>query len=368
MRFIATSLLVTAFFWITASAQDGFSLSAELRIKKTQADSLQRKADSLEDEASRLEDRLDNIREDRKDLKDDLADEIEDLRDEIENLKDKIEAANSELRDAEDDLRDKADDLEEDRREALEDIQENRKEALEDIRESLEETKEDIEERRQVGSFILGFEYSYLDVRPFKELMKNTDPRIDFSKNHMLMFGLMGYYNTESNVRVGNGLYAGYKRFESDPYDGTSDYGLFDSLEPTDTVVSLRVIPAYVGFICEKAFVFDPVNLFAGFMLGGNITTTIVQKEVLTDDIFGDDDKVEEDNTHVFLAPEIAWDVHGGIAFRVAKNMHIGIDGLVRFAYAYQGLRGIDTNRRGTREFFTVNPGVRLRLTLGSAG
>ncbi|MBN1307378.1 MAG: hypothetical protein JXA18_05640 [Chitinispirillaceae bacterium] len=371
MRVFITSLLVTAFFRIAASAGAGFSLDAELRIKKMQADSLQRRADSLENEASHLEERLDDIREGREkreDLKDNIEEAIEDLRDRIDDLKDDIEAANREISDAEEELRDKADDLEENRREALEDIREKREEAIEDIRESLEETKEDSEERRQVGSFILGFEYSYLDVRPFETLVKNTEGRFDFSNSHMLMFGLMGYYNTESNVRVGNGIYAGYKLFESDPYDGTSSDIVFGQPDTADTVITLRAIPAYVGFICEKAFVFDPVNLFAGFMLGGNITTAIVQKEVLTDDIFGDDDEEEGDNIHVFLAPEIAWDVHGGVAFRLAKNMHMGIDGLVRFAYAYQGLRGVGTNRRGTREFFTVNPGVRLRLTFGSAG
>jgi len=64
----------------------------------------------------------------------------------------------------------------------------------------------------------------------------------------------------------------------------------------------------------------------------------------------------------VALAPAFAWDVHGGLAFRLAPRLHIGLDGVVRFAYAYRGY-GV-----GFGDFVTVSPGVRMRLTFGSAG
>ncbi|MBN1130056.1 MAG: hypothetical protein JXA71_13780, partial [Chitinispirillaceae bacterium] len=280
MRFVPLIFLGTALFAVTASAETGFSVNAEINIKKSQADSLQQKADSLENEASRLEDRLDDIQEarkDRKDLKDDLEDQIKELQEELDDLKERIDDAREEIQDKVEDLQDVKDDLD-----------------------------EKMEEERHIGSFILTFEYSHLDVDPLKYLVRNdrslqgARDKFDFSNNQMMMFGLMGYYNMENNVRVGNGFYTGYKLFQSDAYTGIHYDSLhIDSME-VDSVITLRVIPAYIGFICEKAFVYDPVNFFAGIMLGGNMTILVKEDQQMDQTSSFIRDEYEEDQKSRF--------------------------------------------------------------------
>lgn len=371
MRIHYLVLLLVTLFWATAFAQSELTLSAELKVKKGEADSLEQVADSLEERAAQLEERLGDIRDlkdDRDDVKEDLEEEIGELHEVIANLRERVEEANKNIRDARDDMYDHHDDIKEMRSEALEDINETRREALEDINESKEEAREDIAERAQRGSFVAGFEYSLLDTDPLRDLVKNdktlsyASDKFSFSNDNMMMFTLMGYYNLENDVRVGNGLFAGYKAYQSKPFAGQD--GDDDDLEPDSTIATLRVIPVYLGFICEKAFVYDPVNFFFGIMVGGNLSIVVKETqpaETASPFMEADDDDDDHDFS-VALAPAFSWDVHGGLAFRLAPKFHLGFDGVVRFAYAYQGYGA------GFGDFVTVSPGVRLRLTFGNAG
>ncbi len=351
MSLFKLSLIAAALFLATASAraedeQSGASVHFQLEVKKAMADSMEKQADSLEAQASQLEDRLDTIQEGREDLKDDLEDQIEDMHEAIADLKDKLDDAREEVQEKVEEMKEVADD-------------------------ALEEKEEALEEERHTGSFILALEYSHLDIDPLKNLARHDRSLVgkpfDFSNNQMLMFGLMGYYNLENNVRVGNGLFAGYKLFQSGEYTGTRYDSIGDFIDTVDSIVTLRVIPAYIGFICEKAFVYNPVNFFAGIMLGGSMSIVVKEEQqaayassFIHDD--DDDDGDDESRFSVALAPAVAWDVHGGVAVRLSERLHLGIDGVVRFAYAYEGYGA------GFGDFVSVSPGVRLRLTFGKAG
>ena len=341
MRLIQHSLLcITVLVGVSFTAAESGS-TEEFEAKKARADSLEQEADSLDRKALQLENQLDAIEENRSDLQEEIKVQIENLRETIDNIEERVEDAVNDLKDAQ-----------------------------EEAEGQLEDRMEKREEHKHAGSFIFGIEYSHLDAAPLKYLAKHDKSLMDkypfdFADNNMLMFGFMGYYNMDNNVRVGNGLYAGYKSFQSDPYSTVSVDSILNISENVDSVVTLRVIPAYIGFICEKAFIFDPVNFFAGIMLGGNLTVIVKeeQRSELTSTFISDDYDDERDSRYsVALAPAIAWDIHGGMAFKLAPRMHIGIDGVVRFAYAYEGYGA------GFGDFLSVNPGVRLRLTFGNAG
>lgn len=345
MKFTRLSLIVTAFLWTVASASTDAELDKTIEAKKATADSLQDMAEELEDQAGQLEDQLENIEDDKEDLKSEIRDQIEDLHEEIATIREKLDETLEDLKDQQDDIEDRVEDM-------------------------IEE-----QERKRSGSFIVTLEYSHLDTDPLKLFLKN-ETTIDFNLtgNSMFMFGLMGYYNSGNDVRVGNGVYAGYKSFQSKTFSTTYyDPFLGDSVT-VDSIATLRVIPAYIGFICEKAFVYEPVNFFAGIMLGGSMTVVVADKEETPGELFIDgneDDSENDDHTDkkypVLLAPAFSWDIHGGLAFTLSEHMHLGIDGVVRFSYAYEGFNGVNTSTN-TPDFFSVSPGLRFRLTFGKAG
>jgi hypothetical protein len=354
----------------------GFSLYAETdRVqpsnpddKKAQADSLQLQADSLEAQATALERQLDTLGDQNDDFTTGLKREIDKLHDEIMTVRDKIAAAVN-------DIIKSADSIDDSTPEEPPDHFEPQSEGIDqsgriEPPEQVEGSSEYPDVGKSRTSFIVALEYTRFDVDPLEHLAQHdrslTGKQFDFSDNQMLTFGLMWYYSKDNSVRVGNGLYVGYKRFDSDVYRGAKNDTLPGSLPPPDSLATLRVIPTYFGFLCEKAFVYDPVNFFAGIMLGGNLTVVVKEEEearlvssFIDDEDFGDDDG---GRFSVALSPAIFWDVHGGMAFTLSENIHIGIDGVVRFSYAYEGFGA------GFGDFLSVDPGVRVRLTFGKAG
>jgi TolA-binding protein len=341
MRIFHQALFFAFLGCCSAGAQPDSLAADDMEAKKAQVDSLLHEADILDERASRLEDRLESAGENRSDLGEELKEQIEELRDAVDNIRDNVEQAVDALEDA-------------------------REEAVEKIEDALDER----EEKRHAGSFIVALEYSRLDVRPLESLQKNDKSltgkyTFDFSNRSMMTFGLMGYYNMENNVRVGNGISAGYKSYQSGTYSTTAYDSLLEISEPVDSVVTLRVIPASIGFVCEKAFMYDPVNFFAGMMIGGNLTIVVKEEQeaqLESSFISSGSDSDHDSRYSVALAPAVAWDVHGGAAFKVSRIMHIGFDAIIRFAYAYEGFGA------GFGDFLSVNPGFRLRLTFGNAG
>lgn len=275
------------------------------------------------------------------------------LREEIEDLKENI-----------DDLRD---DIEDD----LEDIEEDLTETNEDIREDLEDLKEDKEENRNGGGAVISFQLIKLDMDPIKSLCVN-DPELklrtfDFSRDNALIFSVMGYYNIENGISVGNIFSGGYKTFRSDVYgkqviDSATTDTTYDSLS-----TALNIIPVSIGFVCEKAFTFYRVHVFMGLMLGGSAKIIIKEIEHNNSSAFiGTEnenfDDENEDQYSVAFSPAVAWDFHGGVAFQIAPMLNIGVDGVLGFEYAYNGYGA------AFGDYFSFTPGIRFRLNVGRVG
>lgn len=349
MNTVETLLLCTVFSFCTVVAQDEPDAASAFESRQWYADSLEQRADSLQEKANELENQLHAIEQRQPDNDPAIDSQLQDLRTEIEE----IHAVIAETA------------------EAIESTQE-------DIEEYVEEIAKDKKKKKHRGSFIFSLEYSRLAKEPLEDLV-GTMNDIDFtlSNRQFITFGFMGYYTNQSNVRLGNGLFAGYKTFQSEPFTTNRYDSSSEETISVDSFVTLRVIPASFAFIGEKAFRYESLNFFAGIMLGGNLTIIVADKSELSNDLFEDTerqsvDKEEWDHEHdkkypVLLSPAVTWDIHGGIAFAMSENMHVGIDGTLRFTYAYEGFNGVNTPIHSD-EFLSVTPGVRLRLTFGNAG
>jgi len=218
------------------------------------------------------------------------------------------------------------------------------------------------------GAFMLSFEYTDFDVAPLQQLAKNdrslSGIPLSVSDTRMLTLGFTGYHSDDQHVRLGNGLYLGYKSFNSDIYSRLSDTS--DTAIYLDSIVTLRVIPIYYGFLCEKAFRYEQADFFAGIMIGGHVTVVVKEEQSaeLISSFISDETSEEGDDGRfsVALSPAIFGDIHGGISFALSERLHAGIDGVIRCAYAYEGFGP------GFGDYFTVSPGIRLRLSFGKAG
>jgi len=329
------------------SAQDEAARPDSLHLR---ADSLQRQADSLEQRASELEQQFDMFDTAATGDNDSgLTGEISRLKQEMVAVREKIKATVSDIV-------------------ASVDNNKVREEEPAPAAEKVQVVIEEPEPKKGFGAFCLSFEYTAFDVDPLRHLAKHdrslTGVPLSFSDNNMLTIGLMGYFSKDNSMRIGNGLSCGYKAFTSDIFTRPSDNS--DTAQMSDSIVTLRVIPVNFGFLCEKALRYNPVDFFAGLMVGGHLTVVVKEEQAATlvSSFIGEESiqKEKEPRYSVALSPAVFWDLHGGIAFALSEKMHLGIDGVARFTYAYEGFGA------GFGDYLSITPGIRMRLSFGSAG
>jgi gas vesicle protein len=277
------------------------------------------------------------------------------------------------------DLKEQIDELREDVQESIADIREDLEESRSELKEDCAEAREDIAERSEDGprhkgaSGIITAQFIRIDTDPLAALVKAEKKlqgkSFDFEEVQTApMIGIMGYYDQGNGVRVGHGLWAGYKRFQSEYYSGLKVDSITGLTQTVDSVVLLRVIPIHAGFILEKSFGVGTWNIFAGGMIGGGAEVVVSQFKEADGNIFLTDDGVEESDHHndgsigATVATYCAWDVHAGASVRLAPAFSLGVDGVVLFNYSPEGFGRVSGN------YLTVNPGLRLRLTFGKIG
>ncbi len=298
-----------------------------------------------------------------------IEEELNSLEENIKEEEQRVDETEQEIKqeraekkiESEDEIHEEIDELKEDLNETREEL----KEYIDEVKEDIEEEQEERTDRKKGGAFVLTTGITWLDKDPFKELNKKElslkSKEFDFDNNKTLMLGLNGYYEVENGMRLGNSLSAGYKVFQSDPYTCIFVDSLSDSI-PVDSIVTLRVIPAYFGFICEKAFLFPYFNIFAGFMIGGGATVVLKTGDLSSgSSAFINDDTNSSENpkVSVAVAPAFMWDLHVGTAVSLSESFHIGFEGQSLFAYVHDGFGP------GYKGIVTVSPGLRIRLIFG---
>jgi len=223
------------------------------------------------------------------------------------------------------------------------------------------------------GSGVLEIGLTNLDLDPIKKIVKEDLDKggFDFNKNTFSTVGIIGYAGQRRNgMRVGAGFWAGYNSVYSDEWSTqASDSAIRrGSTALIDSIIQLHIIFTHVGLVVERSFkVGNNLNLYAGGMLGGGALIAIEDRKLADGAFYTADTSTnwESDTLHiknrVAFAPLWAFDLHGGFTYSVTKWMHLGIDGSSLFYYSSSGFQ----SKYGS--FWTVNPGIKLRLVFGTS-
>ncbi len=226
---------------------------------------------------------------------------------------------------------------------------------------------DDCDDSSSSSAFVLMPELVWIDNGPLDELIKKEGSLKDLSfkfhqRNSNFMLGLGGIHDHGNGFRTGFSLHGGYKSFHSETFTGGASRALRDS------VAILRMIPAYGGFTFDKAYRFYDMTLSFGTMLGGGAFILHRQfYDVEESGAFtstGPDTSDDDDETvgEWACAPIFAFDLHAGVSFELSPLLHLGVEAVALCFYSPEGYG------YATGEFFTVNPGLRLRLSIGRAG
>jgi hypothetical protein len=325
--------------------------------------------------------------EELKQMREELKSNIEKLQEEVqinEELEEKVnekktDSDNESQEEFEDKIEELSEDIEDARKsfnEEVEELHEDIEDMEENIKEELEEIERKSEEDSHAGSFVFCPRLAWLDKDPLKLLQKSDSnlqgKTFDFHNNESFMIGFMNYYSIENNFRIGTDIAGGYKQFDCTPFRSIlvdtayNDTGAIDTITqlPVDSIITLHVIPAHIGFICEKVFHFVKWDVFTGFMIGGGALVVIKNSNKVSNIFIGDNDSDTTKNNSVsaVVAPSFIWDIHAGTAVEIAPNFHFGVDCILDFSYAHNGFNG------RTKDFVSINPAIRLRLSVGGAG
>jgi gas vesicle protein len=278
----------------------------------------------------------------------DLDDALDDVKDAIsdvkEELQDKIDDVNERVKDVSDDLLDKIDDCKEERADSPDHLG---------------------------GSGIISVQFQWIDTDPIRALARAENSlkgkEFDFDNHRPApVIGFMGFHNQGNGLRIGSGIWCGYKRFQSEFYAAQKIDTVAEDTLSVDSVAILRLIPAQAGFMLEKAFTFNNWSIFAGAMIGGGADVLISQFKEADGNIFVTNqtdynDSLDEANYQIgaTVATYLTWDVHAGATVTLAPALQLGVDGVVLFKYSPEGFGRI------SGDYLSVNPGLRLRLTFG---
>lgn len=223
------------------------------------------------------------------------------------------------------------------------------------------------------GAFFLTPQICWLDVEPLDAVAKKEetlkDKTFHFQRhNPLFLLGLGGCHDHGNGFRSGFSVYGGYKSYFSDTYKGVVPTGA----APRDSVDVLRFIPAYGGFTFEKSARYGDIGFSGGVLIGGGVF--MLNREgydVDRSSAFSSDEphrdtvnrkKSSEHEYDWAVAGNFAFDAHAGVTFRLSPLLHLGVEAMALCFYSPEGFG------YATGEFFTVNPGVRIRLVVGRAG
>ena len=223
------------------------------------------------------------------------------------------------------------------------------------------------------GSGVLEFGLTQLDLGPIKKIVEEDLDKdgFNFNQNVFSTLGLIGYAGQRRNgMRVGLGFWAGYNSIYSDKWSTqASDSAVSKGSDALiDSIIQLHLVFAHAGLVVERSFkVFNNLNLYAGGMLGGGAMIAAEDRK-LTNGAFykADTSTIKYSDTsdtdiRAAFAPLWAFDIHGGFTYSITKWMHLGIDGSSLFYYSSTGFQ----SKNGS--FWTVSPGVKIRLVFGTS-
>jgi len=205
------------------------------------------------------------------------------------------------------------------------------------------------------GSFGFGLGVYAVGTHPLETLIKRhpalRDRQFGFSRfgfEPYLMSGGMAYGGIGKGVRIGVGGMSGSREFASEEFGG-------------DSITVLKAETDWLGLLLEQTFSSPKWDLTLGGYLGaGHTTASIAQVDIGEYSAFGNTDMRNHLNT---LKGRFGLlELHAGTAYTILPWLHIGGDVSVPLFMSVSGFSPYTT------EFFSVNPGMRVRVVLGNLG
>lgn len=223
------------------------------------------------------------------------------------------------------------------------------------------------------GSGVFEIGLTRLDLDPIKKIVKGDLDKggFDFDENTFATVGLIGYTGQKRNgMRIGLGAWAGYNSLYSDEWTVRANDSLIRLGSDTlvDSIIQLHLIFAHAGLVVERSFkVLENLNLYAGGMIGGGAMVAIEDRKLangafnkVNNNSNWESDTCDYEN-RVAWAPLWAFDIHGGFTYSLTKWFHLGLDGSTLFYYSSGGFQSKYGN------FWTVNPGIKIRFVFGTS-
>lgn len=195
------------------------------------------------------------------------------------------------------------------------------------------------------------FAVSMRPVEDFIRIHGNLKQR-DFGLNEFAvepfaLSGGMGYVGIGNGVRLGLAGMNGERNFSGSRSGDT-------------LLVALRTEISYFGFLVQKNYVHEKMDLTVGAILGsGKMKVSFSDAGTYSafEPVFG-----EEKLTHDIKARLGVLEVHTGFTYSFTRFVHVGGDISVPTFISLEGFGAF------TDEFVTVNPGLRLKVMFGNLG
>jgi len=163
------------------------------------------------------------------------------------------------------------------------------------------------------------------------------------------LMGAAGYGGLGNGLRIGGGGFGGSRVY-------STQYG--------DTTALLELSAGFGGVLIEKCFVSRNMNTTVGGMLGGGNLTVLPS---FTTDAFSDLDDLEDNEANALKAGFLLLEFHGGFTYTMVTWLHLGLDLSAPLFIATDGFKG-RTDRSYTSGFFTINPGLKIKIVVGNLG
>jgi len=323
--------------------------SARLAAFKAERARLGAEIDSLK--ASR--DRTDNAIDSLEDRGDAIDDSIENIEDDLDNVADRVAKS---VHQAVNDMRRAAMDVAHAARTARDTVLVVTQQTVNSITGPAASGTTASSRKRGYGG-CAGTEPGFfaVDFGPVRELIANSSllrDSIGFTIDHrwapVVFNGGVAYGGVGYGVRIGAGGWGGSKSF-------------FHTVN--DTAYRLSTGIGMGALLLEKAWVVDRVNWFAGGMIGAGGMGVELSTSTSAFDI-GDNSRPRLGAVGCgFMLAE----AHVGMTWSLLSWMHVGAQAAAPCFISSEGLRN-SSMQSVTNGFFSVNPGVRLRLVLGNLG
>ncbi len=202
-------------------------------------------------------------------------------------------------------------------------------------------------------------------IKNLKDMESTLQNKVfPFEENRFFMLGFGGYHESPEGIRVGGMWSAGYRAFQSKKYTTNDTLGIHDS------ATILRIIPVYGGLTVDKAIYLGPTSISLGGLIGGGVY--IVNKksyDVSGGDIFThvnvdtstSDSSNSQESIDFAFAPFLALEAHTSVTIELAPLFQTALEGFVLATYSPEGYGP------ATGDFWSVSPGIRIRLIFGKA-